>query len=194
MEGDLRMDLGLKSQALTRRQFVAVGTLGGAALTVGCGHRAGAGWEFLTEAQARTLKCICDQIVPRDDFPSAAEAGVLSYIDKQLVRHYRPHQDVYRDGLEQAEAQSRKRFGKEMAELAAADQLAAVLDLERDHPGFFEMVRNHTLEGYYGAPRHGGNRDEMSWKMLGLGDPPLLGRAQYDLTRSQGDKPKEPLP
>jgi gluconate 2-dehydrogenase gamma chain len=186
------MDAGGKSQGVTRRQFVAVGTLGGAALTVGCGSKASAGFEFLTEAQARTLKAICDQIIPQDDFPSASEAGVLNYIDKQLARHYRTHQDAYRDGLEQAEAQSRKRFGKEMAELAAADQVAVVTDLERDHHGFFELVRNHTLEGYYGAPRHGGNRDEMSWKMLGLGDPPLLGRAQYDLTRSQDDRKREP--
>ena len=66
------------------------------------------------------------------------------------------------------------------------------MDMERDHHGFFEMVRNHTLEGYYGSPRHGGNRDEVSWKMLGLDDPPLLGRAQYDLGHSQSDQTREP--
>ena len=184
------MDLGDKSEGITRRKFVAVGSLGGAALAAGCGPKSGAGWEFFTEAQGRTLKAICDQIIPKDDFPSASEAGVHSYIDKQLVRHYRPHQDAYRDGLEQAEAQSRKRFGKEMADLEGADQLAVVTDLERDHHGFFEMVRNHTLEGYYGSPRHGGNRDETSWKMLGLGDPPLLGRAQYDLSLNDPGEPR----
>jgi gluconate 2-dehydrogenase gamma chain len=181
------MDSGTKSEGVTRRQFVAVGTLGTAALAAGCGPRAGAGWEFLTEAQARTLTVICDQIIPKDEFPSATEAGALNYIDRQLVRHYRPHQDAYRDGLEQAEGLSRKRFGKALGELAVGDQLAVVTDLEREHHVFFEMVRNHTLEGYYGSPRHGGNRDETSWKMLGLGDPPLLGRAQYDLTHSQGN-------
>jgi gluconate 2-dehydrogenase gamma chain len=41
----------------------------------------------------------------------------------------------------------------------------------------------HTLEGYYGSPRHGGNRDAASWRMLGLDEPPLRGRAQYDLTK-----------
>jgi gluconate 2-dehydrogenase gamma chain len=183
------MDEEGKSQGVTRRQFVAVGTMGGAALAAGCGSKASGGWEFFTDAQARTLKAICDQLIPRDDYPSASEAGVLSYIDRQLVRHYRSHQDEYRNGLEHAEAQSRKRFGKEIAELAAADQRAAVTDLERDHHAFFEMVRNHTLEGYYGSPRHGGNRDELSWKMLGLDDPPLLGRAQYDLTPNA---PREP--
>lgn len=192
---------GAKLRGVTRRQFVAVSSLGSAALVAGCGHKAAPGWEFLTEAQVRTLKAICDQIVPKDDFPSASEAGVLSYIDKQLVRHYRQHQDSYRDGLEQAEMQSRKRFGRGLAELGAVDQLAVVMDLERGHHAFFEMVRNHTLEGYYGSPRHGGNRDETSWKMLALGDPPLLGRAQYDitreqsgLTRSEDDEKKESQP
>jgi len=177
------MDAGVKSRGVTRRQFVAVGTLGTAALAAGCGPKTTAEWEFLTVTQARTLKSICDQIIPKDDFPSASEAGVLNYIDRQLVRHYRPHQDAYRDGLEQAESASRKRFGSPLAELAAADQMAVAMSIERDLHAFFELVRSHTLEGYYGSPRHGGNRDETSWKMLGLDDPPLLGRAQYDLTK-----------
>jgi gluconate 2-dehydrogenase gamma chain len=188
------MDAGAKSQGVTRRQFVAIGALGGAALATGCGSEASAEWEFLSDAQARTLKAISDQIVPRDDFPSASEAGVLNYIDRQLVRHYRPHQDAYREGLVQTEAASRKRFGKGLSELGAAEQLAVVVDLEREHHSFFELVRNHTLEGYYGSPRHGGNRDETSWKMLGLGDPPLLGRAQYDLASSGDNLTKEPQP
>jgi gluconate 2-dehydrogenase gamma chain len=39
------------------------------------------------------------------------------------------------------------------------------------------------MEGYYGSPRHGGNRDAVSWRMLGLDEPPLRGRAQYDLRK-----------
>ncbi len=184
------MDQGDKSHGVTRRQFVAVGALGTAALAAGCGPKASAAWEFLTDAQARTLTVICDQIIPKDDYPSASEAGVLNYIDRQLARHYCLHQDAYRDGLEQAEAESRKRFGNSLAELAAADQLAVVMDMERDHHAFFELVRNHTLESYYGSPRHGGNSDEASWKMLGLDDPPLLGRAQYDLTVKDSGEPQ----
>jgi gluconate 2-dehydrogenase gamma chain len=186
------MSAGGKSHDVTRRQFVAVGTLGTAALAAGCGPKAAAEWEFLTDAQARTLQSICDQIIPKDDFPSASEAGALNYIDRQLVRHYRPHQEAYRDGLDKAAAVSRKRFGNSLAELAAADQQAVVMDIERDDHAFFELVRSHTLEGYYGSPRHGGNRDEASWKMLGLDDPPLLGRAQYDLASSEDDRTGEP--
>jgi gluconate 2-dehydrogenase gamma chain len=59
--------------------------------------------------------------------------------------------------------------------------------LEQHERRFFELVRNHTMEGYYGSPRHGGNRDAVSWRMLGLDEPPVLGRAQYDFT--QGSRP-----
>ena len=108
---------------VTRRQFVAAGALGSAALAVGC--KSG-NWEFLTDTQARTLGAICDQIVPADDFPSASQAGVLNYIDRQLMRHYRKHRGAYLDGLEQAEAMSRKRFGGELAGLSQQQQLEIV--------------------------------------------------------------------
>jgi len=55
--------------------------------------------------------------------------------------------------------------------------------LEKKAPEFFELVRRHSLQSYYGSPRHGGNRDAVSWRMLGLAEPPLRG-AQYDLTQS----------
>ncbi|MGA2674983.1 MAG: gluconate 2-dehydrogenase subunit 3 family protein [Terracidiphilus sp.] len=172
-----------KAALLTRRQFVAAGAMGGAALAIGCKARNKGGWGFLSDDQARTLAAICDQIVPADDFPSASEAGVLTYIDRQLARHYRRHRDAYREGLEQADAISGKRFGRELAALASEQQLDVVKAIEQQDRVFFELVRNHTLEGYYGTPRHGGNRDEASWRMLGLPDPPLLGRSQYDLRK-----------
>jgi gluconate 2-dehydrogenase gamma chain len=168
---------------LTRRQFVAAGTLGGAAVAVGCTSGRQGNWDFLSDAQARTLVAICDQIVPADGFPSASQAGVLAYIDKQLVRHFRRHQDAYRDGLEQTEAISRKRFGQDLAALTSQQQLEVVSVIEQQHLDFFNLVRSHTLQGYYGSPRHGGNHDAVSWRMLGLDEPPLRGRAQYNLKK-----------
>jgi len=173
-----------KAGQLTRRQFVAAGALGGAAVAVGCKAGKQEGWEFLTDEQARTLAVICDQIVPADDFPGASQAGVLNYIDRQLMRHYRRHREAYREGLEQAEKLSRKQFGQELASLLEPQKLEAVNALAAENGKFFALVRNHTMEGYYGSPRHGGNRDAVSWRMLGLEEPPVRGRAQYDLTRA----------
>lgn len=173
-----------KNSLLTRRQFVCAGALGTAAIAIGC-HAGRCGeWEYLSEAQAQTLASICDQIVPADEFPSASQAGVLSYIDRQLVRHYRRHRDAYELGLEGAQALSRERFGRDLAALSPPQKLEIVSAIEQQNPRFFELMRSHTLEGYYGSPRHGGNRDAISWRMLGLSEPPVRGRAQYDLRKA----------
>jgi gluconate 2-dehydrogenase gamma chain len=157
--------------------------MGGAALAVGCSARNHGDWDFLSDGQALTLAALCDRIVPADDFPSASQAGVVSYIDRQLARTYKRHRNTYRDGLEQADAISRVRFGRDLAALSAPQQVEITGAIERQNRKFFELVRSHTLEGYYGSPRHGGNRDAVSWRMLGLAVPPILGRAQYDLRK-----------
>ncbi len=108
---------------------------------------------------------------------------MLTYIDRELVRHYRRHQGAYRDGLERVQAMSRKLAGQDLASLSPQQRLQMVSDLSRQDRTFFELVRSHTLEGYYGSPRHGGNRDAVSWKMLGLAEPPVRGRAQYELRK-----------
>ena len=169
------------SGVVTRRQFVATGALGAAFLATGCKVDLEPGMEFLTHEEARTLAAICDQIVPADEFASASQAGVVHYIDRQLMRFYRPLRAAYREGLKTAQETARRRFARSFEDLNQTEQFEAVLVIEKDRAAFFEMVRRHTFEGYYGSPRHGGNRDAVSWRMLGLDEPPLLGRAQYDL-------------
>jgi gluconate 2-dehydrogenase gamma chain len=177
------MQSGKKTGILTRRQFVAASAAGGLVAAVGCKSSGTGNWEFLSDQQAGTLAALCDQIVPADDFPSASQAGVLNYIDRQLVRHYSRHQETYRDGLEAADAISRKGFGHSLPEIAPTQQGEVTRTLELENSAFFTLLRNHTFEGYYGSPRHGGNRDAQSWRMLGLSEPPSLGRAQYDLRK-----------
>ena len=81
---------------------------------------------------------------------------------------------------------SRRRFRILYADATADQQLELAFALEKESRAFFELVREHTMEGYYGSPRHGGNRDAVSWRMLGLDEPPLRGRAQYDLRKGTG--------
>lgn len=169
-----------KQGTLARRDFVVATVAAGTGILSGCGSSRSGGWEFLTEHYAGTLRILCDQIVPADAYPSASEAGVIDFIDRQLVRSLRRHRNTYRDGLQRADALSRKRYGSALAELAPAMQREAVLAVEQDDRAFFELVRNHTLEGYYGSPRHGGNRDAVSWRMLGLAEPPVLGRSNSE--------------
>ncbi len=167
---------------MTRRQFMAAGAMASAAWAAGCSSHRGP-WESLTERQAQTLAAICDQIVPADDYPSASQAGVVTYIDRQLARHYRRHRKAYALGLEQADSIGATRCGVRLAQASPPQQLQVVMAIEQQNAAFFDLVRKHTLEGYYGSPRHGGNRDAVSWRMLGVSQPPLLGRAQYDLSK-----------
>ncbi len=168
---------------INRRELLLGSATAGAALMSGCFSRR-TSWEFFTEYEALTLAALSDQIIPADEFPSASEAGAVMFIDRQLVRHYHPHQQAYRDGLALADQMSRTRFGTEIAKASSSQQYEVAVAMEKQAPEFFNLVRSHTLQGYYGSPRHGGNRDAVSWRMLGLAEPPLRGRAQYDLTQN----------
>ncbi len=164
---------------LNRREVLLSSAAAGAVFVSGCGRRGGS-WLFLSEEGARTVAALSDQIIPADDYPSASEAGVVTFIDRQLTGPYRRHQKAYRSGIERVNALCRTRFGVELARATGAQRLEIAGALEQQDPEFFELVRRHTLQGFYGSPRHGGNRDAVSWRMLGLPEPPLRGRAQYD--------------
>jgi gluconate 2-dehydrogenase gamma chain len=164
-----------------RREILVGGAAAGVALVSGCRSHASR-WLVFTEEQARTLAALCDQIIPADDWPSASQAGVLTFIDRQLTGPYRRHRKAYRKGLEEAAKLAQARFGVALAVASPALQLAIAQAVEQQNPTFFSLVRNHTMQGYYGSPRHGGNRDGVSYRMLGLDVPLVRGRAQYDLT------------
>ncbi len=170
--------------SFNRRELLLGGAAAGAALISGC-HSAGSSWLVFSDDQARTLTALCDQIIPADDWPSASQAGVLTFIDRQLTGPYRRHRKAYRQGIEVAEKLCHDRFGLELASASPAQQLAIAKAIEQQNPAFFALVRNHTMQGYYGSPRHGGNKDGVSYRMLRLDVPLLRGRAQYDLTAGQ---------
>jgi gluconate 2-dehydrogenase gamma chain len=169
---------------VNRRELLVGGAAAGAALMSGCLSRR-TPWEFFTEDEAGTLAILCDQIIPADDYPSASEAGAVTFIDRQLVRHYEPHQKEYHDGLRLVDRLSNSKFGVDPVRLSLAQQLDIARGVEKQAPDFFELVRRHTLQSYYGSPRHGGNLDAVSWRMLGLDEPPLRGRAQYYFTQNE---------
>ena len=45
------------------------------------------------------------------------------------------------------------------------------------------MVIAHTMQGFYGDARHNGNRDAVSWRMLGIPVIPIRGRDHYEFPR-----------
>ncbi len=152
---------------MDRRRFIAAGLAGTA---VGC-TRSKSPWRFFTADEARTVGAVCAHIVPQDRDPGAVEAGAVVFIDRQLAGFYKPLQPAYRQGI--------AAIGAGFADLPATAQLDALHRIEGnpETKPFFDMLVAHTMQGFYGDPRHGGNRGRVSWKMLGVASPPLRGRA-----------------
>jgi gluconate 2-dehydrogenase gamma chain len=148
------------------------------AASAGCGGSLST-WRFFTEEEGRTLEAMLEQVIPADDAPGAKEAGVIRYIDRQLVGPFRNHGKTYQDGI----AASNRRSGGAFHSAPADRQQQLLAEMEQDPATrpFFELLVAHAMQGFYGNPRHGGNRDFGSWRMLGIPPVPVRGRDRYEL-------------
>ena len=118
--------------------------------------------------EAKLIGALTDRIIPADDAPGALAAGVIFYIDQQLAGPLKPYADEYRNGIPKFQAACIAGTGKSFLQLEAAAQDSFLATQQRD--AFFNMVVDHTMQGFYGSPEHGGNKGEASWKMLGIED------------------------
>ncbi len=172
---------------MDRRQFVVVVSagMGAAALRTAVGQTPR--WRFLTDEEARLLDAVSEQIVPADQDPGAHDAGVVNFLDRQLAGHYQRDQDTIRRGLIGLQETSQALFQQSFVALSWPQQTQVLQRLEagtapgatwqsESAPEFFRRVRDYTLQGFYGSPRHGGNRDYVSYRMLGLDYPQIIGR------------------
>lgn len=164
-------------ERLPRRRFLQVAAATGtAAATVGCGTDVSP-WRTLTRAEGDTLAALCDQIIPPDQDAGASEAGVVDFLDRQLSGRYKRHRRLYREGIEAVN----RIAGGSFARLEPARQLELIQRVEagkesKESAAFFALLVTHTMQGYYGMPRHGGNRNYASWRMIGVPVRPLRGR------------------
>jgi len=171
------------TRQFSRRKFIQLSASAiGVGATVSCG-RLSSPWRSLTDQEARTLSSLCGQIIPEDDDPGAVSAGVVNYIDIQLASHFRAMRPIYRRGVAELNDRSMQRYGRSFPEISDQLQLDFLTSIERDQEwngsflrGFFRIVIDHTMQGFYGDPRHGGNRHRVSWAMLRLPYPPIRGR------------------
>ncbi|WP_244483217.1 gluconate 2-dehydrogenase subunit 3 family protein [Mesorhizobium sp. 1M-11] len=103
----------------------------------------------------------------------------------------------YRQGLAALDAWAKQnKDGKSFADLAPEDQDALLKEMEAgkvefpdgvDAKAFFALVLANTMEGFFADPIYGGNRDMVSWRMLGFPG------ARYDY-RDHVSKHNEPYP
>ncbi len=171
---------------LKRRLFLAA-TAAGAA---GCSRARSAAprYRVLTESEVRTLEARCEAHIPPDDIPGASWARVPRYIDIQLSRKFKKLRPDYRAALAAMERWSRLPDSPSMTErLELMEKSQAPKEFFSDGGrAAFEMVLAHTQQGFYGSPRHGGNREYISWTMLGVPPMPVRGREQYEIETPGG--------
>jgi gluconate 2-dehydrogenase gamma chain len=176
---------------LGRREFVAGVSLGlgSAGLSALSGQEA-RWWRVLTNHEARLVDAIAEQIIPADEDPGAHDAGVVNFIDKQLAGHFQQFVESYRRGLIGVDETARQMFDNSFLDLSWDQQTKVLSALEsgsapgltwqRESPSdFFRLIRNHSMQGFYGSPRHGGNRAYASYRMLDLDYPQIIGRSRY---------------
>jgi gluconate 2-dehydrogenase gamma chain len=173
---------------LNRRRFLKTSVAGMASITIlsEC-TKPMAAWRFFTDMEAKVMTAMAEHIIPGDDDPGATDAGVINFIDKQLTSNLKEFQDLYRKGIEGILEISKIKYGKPFDELEWKDQDQILCDLESGNikgdiwneinaQDFFRMIREHTMMGFYGSPRHGGNKDYISYRMLDLDYPLIIGR------------------
>jgi gluconate 2-dehydrogenase gamma chain len=184
-----------KGKNLSRRDFVKLTTLSAGAITLAvgsssifqaCSNKPKAEGLFLSESEFKLVEAIAEQIIPTDEWPGGRDAGVAVFIDKQLVGPYKRFQEDYRKGLEALQNTCEKKFHNKFEKLPWDSQTAVLRDMEAGKlegdawkngfsKKYFELLRSHCMQGYYGSPRHGGNKNYISYKMIGIDQPPIVG-------------------
>lgn len=174
-----------------RRDFIKrMGLLYGSLLVVpGCVSAAST-YRIFSLKEASCLVALCEQIIPADEYPGATDAGVIHYIDKQTYLRFPDDKNIYQKGIEALQSTCLDKSGRLFEELESAVQIDIMKDMEQNklpdtyweevqQSAFFNLVLSRTMQGFYGSPRHGGNKDYVSYRMMKLDYPLLIGQNRY---------------
>ncbi len=130
---------------------------------------------LLVKMHAALVEAAAARIFPTTSTPGATEAGVINYIQRLLDEAFPELAPLYRSGCRALNRHAKRRFGVGFLRIAVTDQDAVLADFEADRVSdfkqatdFFEMLRDHTIQGVLGEPAYGGNRDMVGWRLVGF--------------------------
>jgi gluconate 2-dehydrogenase gamma chain len=177
----------------------------------------------LTATEHAFVVAAVDAIIPADELsPSGSDCGVATFIDRQLAGAYgmgarlyrqgpfpkaKPElgyqlplnpREFFRAGIEEANAWTRKTYGKDFDRLSEQDREAALKAMEDGKASFsgfssrtfFDALLQIVMEGFFADPIYGGNRDMAGWKMVGY--PGLPATYREEITKYFGKKYDKP--
>jgi len=159
---------------------------------------------FFTAEEAAIAAAAAARIFPRDQSgPGAKEAGVAIYIDRQLAGPY--GRDLHRYTAGPFEEGAAAEFGYQgkatpreiyrqglkglagLHHLSAGEQDEALRKIESSD--FFALLRQHTIEGMFCDPLHGGNADMVGWQLIGFPGPRMNNADDLDKHYGEAFRP-----
>ena len=159
---------------------------------------------FFTEEEALIVAAATSRICPTDQSgPGARDAGVVIDIDRQLAGpygrdRYRYTQGPFEDGPPelgyQGKATPREIYREGIKNLKGFDRLAPEgqdTHLQKIASSrFFFLLRQHTIEGMFSDPIHGGNVDMIGWQLIGFPGPRMSNYDDIDKHFGEAFRPK----
>ena len=122
----------------------------------------------LTPAEAEIVRAVVARLIPSDqNGPGALEARADRYIDRALAGALKASRSVYSTGLADINTRAQSLKGNAFAKLPAADQDAVLSAVQQGSAQFFNLIRTHTIQGTFGDPFYGGNKDFVGWDLIG---------------------------
>jgi gluconate 2-dehydrogenase gamma chain len=148
---------------------------------------------FFTASEAKVIVAACERIFPATETgPGATQAGAMVYIDRQLAGPYGADKYRYTQGpwVEsvpehgyQGKENPRQTYrvgirmlGADFPLLDPAKQDERLEAIERTR--FFALLREHTIEGLFCDPMHGGNANLIGWQIIAYPGPQMSYREQ----------------
>jgi gluconate 2-dehydrogenase gamma chain len=139
----------------------------------------------LSTDQLRILAAFTDRIIPKDDLgPSASESGVTEYINRSLGDYLAGEKAAFIEGLEQTDAFARRSQDRAFIGLTPEKQDAVLTAMESGSAegfpnarAFFNRARRLTMEGMFGDPYYGGNKNFAGWDLIRYPGPRLATSA-----------------
>jgi gluconate 2-dehydrogenase gamma chain len=158
---------------------------------------------FFDSAQALIVGAAVSRILPSDELgPGAKETGVVMYIDRYLAGPYGSDRHRYTQGpfetgpVElgyQGKATPREIYAEGLKGLTGLDRLETAQQdqaLQKIESSlFFSLLQQHTIEGMFCDPVHGGNTDMVGWKLVGFPGPRMNNYDDVDKHFAQAFRP-----
>jgi gluconate 2-dehydrogenase gamma chain len=175
----------MASDEITRRAVIVSAALVPVAALAQAPSSPAAPASALSDAQLRLLAAFVDRIIPKDELgPSASECDVPVYINRSLADYLAAEKTAFVEGLEAMDAFARRSQARAFIDLPPEKRDSVLAAMENgaaegfpNARAFFNRARRLTLEGMFGDPYYGGNKNFAGWDLIRYPGPRLATTA-----------------